>query len=443
MARLNTHSPHFTHEGARAAPITPYQELKRSVLACLLWEDTFYETGESITERIKRLAATVNPEQLATLAVSARHDYKLRHVSLLLARELARHAKGNNVGETIAQVISRADELAEFLALYWQEGRQPLSKQVKKGLAAALGKFDEYQLAKYNQQNPIKLRDVLFLVHAKPRDQVQASLWKRLANKQLVAADTWEKRLSAGEDKQQTFTEMLANHSLGYLATLRNLRNMQESGVDKHQVADYLLQHKGIAKVLPFRFIAAARAVPVWEDIIEQAMLKALAGMARLPGKTILLVDRSGSMADKLSAKSDLNRGDAAAALAILLRGVCEEIEIWWFTGGSAFWGKGKWLQPLPPRHGMALADLLKPRNEGTDLGGAVEEMVMHKYDRFIVITDEQSSSKVPNPRQGRNYMINVAPYRHGVGYGAWTHIDGFSEAVVTYIQEIEALSTS
>src|SRR5580700_5927019 len=72
------------------------------------------------------------------------------------------------VAETLVQAIQRADELAEFLVIYWAEGRTPLSGQVKKGLAAAFTKFDEYALAKYDRANAVRLRDVLFPRPAKP-----------------------------------------------------------------------------------------------------------------------------------------------------------------------------------------------------------------------------------------------------------------------------------
>jgi 60 kDa SS-A/Ro ribonucleoprotein len=59
------------------------------------------------------------------------------------------------------------------------------------------------------------------------------------------------------------------------------------------------------------------------------------------------------------------------------------------------------------------------------------------KYDRILVISDEQSHDRVPAPN-GRGYVVNVASARNGVGYGAWTHIDGWSEAVVDYIRSLE-----
>src|ERR1700761_5759474 len=126
-----------THEGAPAAAITPEQALRRSVLACMLWEDEFYESGVAIAGRIRELVPKVEAAKVAELAVEARTAMKLRHVPLLLVREMARHATHRVlVAETLSCVIQRADELAEFIAVYWADGRVPLSGQVKKGLAA-------------------------------------------------------------------------------------------------------------------------------------------------------------------------------------------------------------------------------------------------------------------------------------------------------------------
>ena len=61
-------------------------------------------------------------------------------------------------------------------------------------------------------------------------------------------------------------------------------------------------------------------------------------------------------------------------------------------------------------------------------------------HDRLIVVTDEQSHDTVADPRAGKAYMVNVASARNGVGYGRWTHIDGFSEAVLGFIREHERL---
>src|SRR5579864_2956878 len=126
----------------------------------MLWEDQFYEDGVAIAGRIRELVSQVPAEKVAALAVEAREKMKLRHVPLLLVREIARLSTHRRlVAATLMRVIQRADELAEFVALYWSEGKQPLSAQVKKGLAGAFTKFDEYALAKYNRAAPVKLRE--------------------------------------------------------------------------------------------------------------------------------------------------------------------------------------------------------------------------------------------------------------------------------------------
>ncbi|HEY4047518.1 MAG TPA: TROVE domain-containing protein [Acidobacteriaceae bacterium] len=437
MARLNilklSHlMPVRTHEGAPAHRIGPEQALRRSVLACLLWEKQFYEDGVEIADRIRELVPKVEASRVAALAVEARETMKLRHVPLLLVREMARHKTHRGlVAETLARVIQRADELAEFVSIYWSDGRAPLSGQVKKGLAAAFPKFDEYGLAKYDRAGFVRLRDVLFLCHAKPRDADQAGVWRRLIAGTLMTPDTWEVALSAGKDKRKTWERLLSENKIGSLALLRNLRNMQGAQVDDELVQSALAAMK-TERVLPFRFLAAARYAPQWEDALEQAMFRAIEMQAKLAGHTVLLVDVSSSMSVPLSAKSEIQRTDAAYGLAVLLREIAEKVSVYTFSDR---------LERVAARRGFALRDALEASqpHSGTQLGAALKAM-HEKYDRLIVITDEQAHDRVPAPH-GKGYVINVATYRNGVGYGKWTHIDGWSEAVIQYIQELESIS--
>jgi 60 kDa SS-A/Ro ribonucleoprotein len=434
MARMNLGNLNFggrTHEGAPARNISLELQLRRSVLACLLWESQFYEDGVEIAGRIAELVPKVAAEKVAALAVEGRGRMKLRHAPLLLVREMARHKTHRAlVSETLARIIQRADELAEFVAIYWKDGRVPLSGQVKKGLATAFPKFDEYQLAKYDRGGPIKLRDVLFLCHAKPRDQAQADVWKKLVSGSLTTPDTWEVALSSGANKCEAWERLLRERKLGALALLRNLRNMREAGVDESLVLS-ALGSMSTARVLPFRFLAAARYAPRWEEALEQTMLKCVAETEKLPGKTIVLVDVSGSMTAPLSRRSEMQRTDAAYGLAVLLREIAEKVAVYSFSDN---------LVEVPARRGFALRDAINAsqRHNSTQLGNAVEKLNRNeKCDRLIVITDEQAHDKVPAPR-GKGYLINVASYKNGVGYGKWMHIDGWSEAVIEYIRALE-----
>lgn len=435
--KLNTKSLYLetTHEGARAARISAAAQLQRSVMCCLLWEDSFYEDGQSIADRIAALVPQVTGEFVASLAITARNEMKLRHVPLLLCREMAKHSHQKAfVSSTLEKVIQRPDELCEFLSIYSQ-GRtgtktlNKLSAQVKKGLAKAFGKFDEYALAKYNQKNAIKLRDVLFLCHAKPKDSAQNGVWRRLIEGNLATPDTWEVELSASTDKKASWTRLLREDKLGGLALLRNLRNMTEAGVEEGLIA-FALQNMKTDRVLPFRFISAARYAPCLEPQLEVAMLRCLASQDKLPGKTILVVDNSGSMTSPVSAKSELTRRDAASALAILLREICEQVAVVAFSDRPTI---------IPARRGFALRDVIQSSpSGGTNTDDALAMAEKSGYDRIIVITDEQSHQMIRAPRTKLAYFVNVATEKNGIGYGTWKHIDGWSEAIVEYIRAFE-----
>ena len=131
QANQKTNHAVKTHEGAPATPhLTPLQQLRRSVLSCLLWEDEFYEEGLSIADRIDQFSAKVQAQELADLAVEAKNN-NLRHVPLLLANLLIKHHPTFNAQPTIIDVIRRADELSEFLAIYWRNGRCSVDNQTR------------------------------------------------------------------------------------------------------------------------------------------------------------------------------------------------------------------------------------------------------------------------------------------------------------------------
>lgn len=423
-----------THEGAVAARLNNSQKLRRLVMASLLWEDSFYVDGISHAEYVKQALLEAAPEEVAQIAIEAREQMKLRHIPLFLVRELARHPNKDArtlVGDTLARVIQRPDEIAEFLALYWKDGRQPLSAQVKKGLAAAFSKFTEYEFAKWQKSDAaVKLRDALFLSHARPENG-REDLYKKIVDQTLTTPDTWEVALSSGADKKEVWIRLLSEGKLGALALLRNLRNMQQAGVPDALIREGLKKMK-VERVLPFRFISAAKYAPSLEPELEDAMFRCLANAEKLPGKTILCVDTSGSMMSPVSGRSEISRRDAAAALAMLLREICEEVQIIAFGSAAGF---------VKPRRGFALNDEIGNGKfgHGTDTAAALRLAGSSGYDRVIVITDEQSATPVGNLLpDSLGYMLNVASYQNGIGGGEWVRIDGWSDAVVDYIREIE-----
>lgn len=445
MAKTNSSSkraPIFTYEGARAAHANPVQQLRRLTMAHMLWEDQFYVDGKSSAELLAQAVKDCKPADVLEIAIEAREKQHLRHVPLFLVREVARDSsklkdKGL-VAETLGRVIQRADELAEFLSIYWKDKRQPLSAQVKKGLAMAFTKFGAYQLAKYNRDNAVKLRDVLFLCHAKPRDKEQAGVWAKLVEGTLEPPDTWEVALSAiskdnKASRREVWTRLLAGEKLGGLAFLRNLRNMREDEMSDAYIAG-AFEQVNFNRVLPFRFVAAAIHNPTLEPAIEVAMLRACESLPRLAGKTALVVDNSGSMYHaKISAKSELERIDAACALAIMAREVCEDIVVLSYSTKPSI---------VPARRGFALRDAIKAActPNSTNTQDAIFAAAEQGYDRIIVITDEQSHQRISNPLVATSaYIINVAAYRNGIGYGqGFVTVDGWSENTLAFIGQLE-----
>lgn len=439
-----------THEGARAdAHQKPVLELERAVSTCLLWEETFYEKGNDLAARIVDLCSQVAPHDIAALAIKARKDLKLRHVPLFLCVQLLKRKAGKIAGETIAAVIQRPDEMGELISLYRKDKRVPLAAQLKKGLRAVFPRFTSYQLAKWNGDAAYKLRDVMFLVKPKPANAEQAGIWKTLIAGTLASPDTWEVALSSGRDKKTTWERLLNEKKLGDMALLMNLRNMHQVGVDRNLIIDRLAVWSPKSVALPYRFIAAATAAPDYEDALGKAMTLSLSQATKLTGRTLYLIDVSGSMQHLLSEKSTMDRIDAACGLAMLMREVSDDVTIYATAGNDST--RVHATAKIPPRHTFALRDAVKSTMKRLGGGGifcfqaltAIQKEEAQPFDRVVILTDEQDCDTNPAkrlenaPLLGRyNYLFNVASYQPGLELGGkWIRINGWSERIIDWVQ--------
>ena len=352
------------HEGAPAYALAPALELYAAVATAGL-SDQFYEPADTRLVRLQALVAQNEPLFVAQLAVYAREQLHLRSVPLVLAVELARLHRGDNlVSRLVARVVQRADEIGELLACYAQANGRigtgqrkvlgRLSKQVQHGLALAFNKFDAYQLAKYNRdQAAVRLRDALFLVHPKPRDVTQQAVFDQLVAGTLPTPYTWETELSAvGQGTYATPAErqaattatweaLVGSGKLGYMALLRNLRNLLEANVSADTltlVCATLADGRQVtrARQLPFRFLAAYREVAALDSGRVAPVLAALesaivASAANLRGfgadtRVVIACDVSGSMQKPVSARSKVLLYDVGLVLAMLLQSRCQHV---------------------------------------------------------------------------------------------------------------------
>jgi hypothetical protein len=459
MSFVNAHN-------TSVSDISPEMKLRRATLACMLWENNAYSSGMSVVQDIVNLVPLVAPEKVQQIAIEARTKQKLRHVPLILVSAMATlPAYKHLVADTIKQVCLRPDELGELLSLYWREGKSSIPNQMKKGFREALTGYNAYQIARYqgiSGSKSISLRDILFLSHAKPKDEAQADLFKQLASKTLASPETWETALSAnaGGDKKEVWTRLLEEKKIGSLALIRNLRNMTQAAVEPELIRKALSSAK-TDMVLPFQFLSAATEAPEYKPELETLMLKSVSGFSKLHGKTVVVVDVSGSMMTGLSSKSKLTRLDTAIALAILLQGVSESCEVF-VTAGSDGSRRGR-SEKLPDDiRGLALFDAIKKAYSRLGGGGI---FLKHAIDyasantssvpteTLVVISDSQDTSGDDSPRRvvpfaKRNYMMDISVEKAGVAYEKLTVLNGFSESLVNYLieeqkmfDEIESIS--
>jgi len=362
--------------GGTGFKMVPELELYACVCSSILTPQYYTPNTNDQINKIKTLIRKVDPVFVAQLAVYAREQMYLRTIPLVLTVELAKCHSGDNLLRRMAgRVIQRADEITELLAYYVKANNlrpkfveakgghsvekkiYKLSNQLRKGVADAFFKFDEYQFAKYNRPGEIKLRDALFLTHPKPRTDAQRVLFEKIAQDNLSTPYTWETQMSKagqdGKDKKAVWEELIQSGKLGYMALLRNLRNFLDAGVSEvwlNKVADRIANPDEVrkSKQFPFRFLSAYRSIgggprtrytsywgdydsqigqhenlftPILLESLEKAAKISVENIPMLINQAILVAsDVSGSMQSPLSEKSSLQQFDIGALLGLLVQ---------------------------------------------------------------------------------------------------------------------------
>ncbi|MGL4598449.1 MAG: TROVE domain-containing protein [Bacteroidia bacterium] len=352
-------------EGAQAFQYTEKNELYAATVTTMLG-DKFYETGGERLERLRNLVAKNDPAFVAKLAIYAREKMYLRSVPLVLTVELAKVHRGTNlVSAMTSRVVQRADEITELLAYYQMANERKgvkklnkLSKQIQSGLRQSFNKFDEYQFAKYNRDAAVKLRDALFLVHPKAKDETQQDLFNKIANDALAVPYTWETELSAlgqqkfesAEARKKAFTskweELIDSGKIGYMALLRNMRNIVEAEVSFDHILKLAAQIGDAEQVkrskqLPFRFLSAYRELskmsqPQAKALMAAVDVAALHSAANINGfenntRVVIACDVSGSMQRNISARSTVQNFDIGLLLGMLLQIRCKHVAVGMF----------------------------------------------------------------------------------------------------------------
>ncbi|WP_406257154.1 TROVE domain-containing protein [Streptomyces nigra] len=492
-----------TFEGGRGRERDARSELFLLAVANFVSQKTFYESGADRDDRFAALVrelAVSDPEWTAGLLGWLRTEGNLRTAALVGAAEYvkARLDAGACDGpanrRVVDSVLRRPDEPGELLAYWTATYGRNVPKPVKRGIADAVRRlYSGKSLLKYDTASKgYRFGDILNLTHAAPdpakpwqgelfryaldrrhhpetavppvsdavltahRELMAVPVGQRRA---LVTSEGGAERLAAAGMTWEALAGWLQGPmdkaaweavipSMGVMALVRNLRNFDEAGVSDEVAARVAARISDPAEVarsrqFPFRYLAAYRHAPSlrWAYPLEQALGHSLANVPALPGRTLILIDRSGSMFwSRLSDRSELNRADAAAIFGTALALRARKSDLVEFGSTSA---------AVPFRAGESVLKILGRFGDlgGTDTTGAVRAHY-RRHDRVLIVTDEQyapSHHGDPTeqvPADVPVYTWNLAGYRAGhgpSGTGNRHTFGGLSDAAFRMVPLLES----
>ena len=447
--------------GGTAAVQSDFANLKRLVLTTLLFENSAYQSGNSVINDICKLIPKVDTMDLVQLAIESRIDQGLRHVPLFVAKEMLKHAKHRaSVPGLLKSIIKRADEPAEFLAMLWADKQNPANRpkmpvKVRKALSEVLTKFDTYQLTKYlGRGNDVTLADVVRLTHPTAPTQELNETYRQIVMNEAAAADTWNKRLSLAKNSAErlaSWNELIDSGNLPSMALLRNIRNLSVDGVSPTKVADYISK-MSTRFINPLIFYAGYihASDKIVKDAIDKKFIETMTNRPKLKGKTVTAVDFSGSMNTQISSKSDYKRVDVAVLLSVATSLMSEDFALY-ATADSH--------KCISNSNKLSLKDIESLKNAGAKCGwgGIYTRQAMDfmrkdqgSSDRVLVISDSQDCERggntVPDTSWANNsYIIDVSAHTLGVNYsGVWTsEISGWTDKFLDYVLALEGLQVS
>jgi hypothetical protein len=382
------------------------------------------------------------------------------------APEAPQAPAGPTVKQVVRSALRRADEPGELIAYWWSRYGRSIPIAVKRGVAAAVhDQYTEFTLLKYDSRDAsVRFGDVIEVVNPRYHNrsygtwrdalyryaierrhdrgnEVPAELAMIRANAALraaAAADpsalldpgalaaagmTWEDALSlagARLPKGDLWAALIP--SMGYQALLRNLRNLDEAGVPDEvaeRVAARLADPEQVARsrMFPMRFLAAFQAAASlrWAYPLEQALQASLGNVPRLDGRTLVLVDRSGSMFGRVSKMSQLTNADAAAVFGSALALRCAHADLVEFGTSS---------EAVKFRPGDSVLSVVRRFGSlgGTNTAAAIRRHFRAGvHTRVVLVTDEQASWQSGDPlevvpRHIPAYTWNLAGYQLGYG---------------------------
>ena len=429
MSKFNENSTVKTvnKDGHPAYAMTDRSRLVTQVLTSFFNEKKFY--GDNSAELAETLKKVINddPEFVSKLAVFARREFNMRSVSHVLTAYLAHEPNGKKyVRSTVRGVSLRGDDLTEIMSFYLNTFGKPVPNSLKKGMNDVIVKFDEYTLAKYKGRNKeLKMRDILCLCRPTPKNEEQSAMWKRCIEGDLKTPVTWETELSANGNNKETWEKLIDSGKVGYMALLRNLRNIISAAPDNiEKVYEIIEDPERVAasKQLPFRFLSAYRSVMEIADsrafdALEAAAESSCKNIPVIPGNTVIAVDVSGSMTSTLSSGSSVRCCDIGLLLGLIAGKICKKSRFYMFNNR---------IEKYPFTHNSGLLSTAVNNSKatgGTDMGLPFEVMINEKIkaDRIIIFSDNMCNMGI-SYYNNKTVQSLADEYRRKSGRDIWVH---------------------
>ena len=410
--------------GAPAYSMNAKSKLVTQVLASFFNESKFY--GDNSAEMQETIKAVINkePQFVSNLAVFARRVFNMRSVSHVLTAYLAHETSGKPyVRRTIEGVTIRGDDLTEVMAFYLSAFGKPIPNSLRRAIANELVTFDEYTLAKYKGDNKsVKMRDLICLCRPRPQTSKQEDLFKRCIENRLETPLTWESELSANGNTAETWEKLIDSGKVGYMALLRNLRNIIRANPSNIQtVYDIIQDPERVrkSKQLPFRFYSAYKAVSDIAgsktfDVLENALESSVDNMPKLPGTTVIAVDVSGSMSSPVSEKSEVKCYEIAMLLGLLANRICDNSIFYIFNDN---------IEKMAVSSRCSILENVKNTMcyGGTNMALPFQKMIDDKInaDRIIVLSDNMNNVNSWFTKPTQHYADE---YRRISSNDIWVH---------------------
>lgn len=427
MAKFNTTNTNRTvnKSGHAAYKMTDKEKLVSQVLTSFFNEKKFYGDNTNDMKATIQRVVKKDPEFVAKLAVFARRVFNMRSVSHVLTAYLAHEVEGKPYTREVVKAVSlRGDDVTEIMAAYLSMFGKPIPNALKKGVGDVLRGFDEYTLAKYKGTGKaVKMRDLLCLCRPKPMNAEQSDWWLQLLNDELETPYTWETELSAKGNNAKTWAALIDSGKVGYMATLRNLRNILNANPSNVHKALALIENPEAvkrSKQLPFRYLSAYREVShmgSWVlDALENAADAACENVPKLAGTTVIAVDTSGSMSNRVSANSTVRCVEIAMLLGLIANRICENSYFYTFNNDIA-------QRPTSRRTAILEAATNARAGGGTSMYLPFEKMMKDgvKADRIIILSDNECNSG-GGWYSRKPVQVLADEYRKQTGNDIWVH---------------------